>query len=302
MNHYVKLQFGQLYLGKTPQPIPMDPTKNGDIPKALDGHTINMGNTVDNGITWVKPNAKNIFVADRVLLRDISWTGLKLNGYAKGREVVIDNRRFRCRMLTAGTDEGRPNEWDKILDATIEDNDVWHWKDMCFWGANEIAYSSSSRAIRGYHSARYWNHSIASQLSADTGFRPALEPMHPHTLSICKKIRLEEKVFIVTMLQGSDGTIFYPQIHPVCSNLFQGIPDGSIIKMYTLLCDGRPVRQDVALPDIQRKNNTRLELTDKFLGDEFLIPWVISNGVAIAAKPLLGGLSPEILNNYISSN
>lgn len=32
---------------------------------------------------------------------------------------------------------------------------------------------------------------------------------------------------------------------------------------------------------------SQLELTDRYYGDEYLIPWTISNGVAVADKSLL---------------
>ena len=67
---------------------------------------------------------------------------------------------------------------------------------------------------------------------------------------------------------------------------FSGILNGEQIRMYTLLKNGRPVPMN---PKQKRvfKDMSQLKLTDKYFGDEFLIPWVISNGIAVASRPLL---------------
>lgn len=51
--------------------------------------------------------------------------------------------------------------------------------------------------------------------------------------------------------------------------------------MYTLMENGRPVHMDEPV-----KDPSKLTLTDRYYGDEFLAPWVISNGVAVASQSL----------------
>lgn len=51
--------------------------------------------------------------------------------------------------------------------------------------------------------------------------------------------------------------------------------------MYALTENGRPVHMDEQVKDI-----TKLTLTDRYYGDEYLVPWVISNGVAVASQSL----------------
>lgn len=29
-----------------------------------------------------------------------------------------------------------PNEWDRVLDETGEENTLWHWKQYYFWGSD----------------------------------------------------------------------------------------------------------------------------------------------------------------------
>lgn len=56
--------------------------------------------------------------------------------------------------------------------------------------------------------------------------------------------------------------------------------------MYTLLCNGQPVRQDEG-EAAECPLNAQLELSDRFFGKEYLIPWVASNGIIIAKRALL---------------
>ena len=48
--------------------------------------------------------------------------------------------------------------------------------------------------------------------------------------------------------------------------------------MYTVTENGLPIHMDESV-----KDPSRLTLTDHYYGDEFLIPWTISNGVAVAS-------------------
>lgn len=47
--------------------------------------------------------------------------------------------------------------------------------------------------------------------------------------------------------------------------------------MYAFTENGRPIHMDE-----QVKDPAKLTLTDHYYGDEFLVPWTISNGVAVA--------------------
>ena len=52
--------------------------------------------------------------------------------------------------------------------------------------------------------------------------------------------------------------------------------------MYTLMEGGHPIHFEAAIKDV-----SKLTLTDRYFGDEYLVPWVIYNGVAVAAKSIL---------------
>lgn len=70
----------------------------------------------------------------------------------------------------------RNTEYDRLMDMTHEDDSLSHWRDMCSWvndKENRYGIPASSRAYRGYYSARTWYCIIATFQSAYVGFRPA---------------------------------------------------------------------------------------------------------------------------------
>lgn len=69
-------------------------------------------------------------------------------------------------------------EWDLLMDITHEDDTLSHWKDMFSWvndKDNKHGLPASYRAVRGCHSARYWNSYHASTQYVVVGFRPAFD-------------------------------------------------------------------------------------------------------------------------------
>lgn len=51
--------------------------------------------------------------------------------------------------------------------------------------------------------------------------------------------------------------------------------------MYTFLNNGHPIPFGEPVKDA-----SKLTLTDRYFGDEYLIPWTISNGIAVASHLL----------------
>lgn len=181
MGHSI-FKFGALYLGNNIRHVPQVPTDDGDVPQH-EGQTISIGAARGGeAITWVKPDGLNLLIADRVLLAVTSWEDLSRNGFALGKRVLIDKQNFLCRLLQVGENINAPNEWDNILDKTNEENSLWHWKDMFFWGQEVSACVASTRAVRGYSSARYWNDIGAASRNVFVGFRPVLEILNTDPL------------------------------------------------------------------------------------------------------------------------
>lgn len=275
---YDIFKFGTLCLNGEVQHIPKQPTHDGDIPQH-DGKSrisIEPGKS-DEAISWIKPHGANLLIADRALLGNISWDDLDKSGLVAGRTILLHGGFFRCRLPQIGEDKNLPNEWDKAMDEAGEDNGLWNWHNMCFWGAEVSARTETFRAARGTVSTRCWLHFHSSQRSVGIGFRPVLEPLSSDVP--IPNIRLEGADFQLSSLPGGEG--FCPILQPMQGNVFGDIPVGSKVRMYTFTENGRPIHIDEPL-----KNPSRLTLTDLYFGDEYLIPWVVSNGIAVASRTL----------------
>ena len=123
-----------------------------------------------------------LLVASQCVCTNISWDELNKAGYIFGWPVKIDGAPYLCRSLKAGEERDVPNEWDSILDDLGEDDGLWHWSDGYFWGQETSRRFASSRAVRGWSSARYWNYDSATYRYVYVGFRPVLEPLPPEPL------------------------------------------------------------------------------------------------------------------------
>lgn len=160
--------------------IPEDPTCDGD----MIGY-----NRPDIMITDTKPGFEiqwlhlkdNIYICDRCLINRVSWNTLKEAGYVDGKEVTIDGKRCRIRLMTGSNGasgsygKGCHNEWDEFMDRYNEDNDLTHYEDIYTWCKEVDCDYSGYRSIRGYHSARNCDDGGASNSFASVAFRPALE-------------------------------------------------------------------------------------------------------------------------------
>ena len=276
---YDTFKFGALYLDNEIQRIPQNPLDKGDIPRYWENAGIFFGTEAPGkAITWIKPHGLNLFIADRVLLTQVSWEDLNKNGFVSGQQILIDGRHFCCRLLQIGKAPDVLNEWDKVLDIAGAENSLWHWGKMFFWGADALSVDGVIyRAFRGYYSARDWNGSTATRRHGDVGFRPVLEPL-PSDNSATKS-NLDGIDFWLSSVPGGEG--FCPILQPVQKDVFAGIPNGNKVRMYSFTEDGHPIRASEPCKDL-----TRLTLTDHYFGDEYLVPWTISNGVAVASQSL----------------
>lgn len=131
--------------------------------------------------------------------------------------------------------------------------------------------------LRGYYSARDYGSASGKIRRKVVGFRPALEVIPAINTSVTHT--LEGQNFQISSIPG-DKT-FCPILQPIESAAFEGLPEGRQVKMYTILEDGVPHRMEDGF-----QNKSHLRITDKYFGDEFLISWTISNGVAVANSTL----------------
>ena len=165
------VNLGSLYLNGQPK----------DLGVEYNGEVLSFGNTIPGKtIPFVKWG--ELLVASQCVCSNIRWEQLNKAGYILGRPVKIDGVPYLCRSLKVGDENDVPNEWDSILDDLGEDDNLWHWRGHFFWGQEVSKYEASTRAVRGYLSARYWYNRSATYRSVNVGFRPVLEPLAPEPL------------------------------------------------------------------------------------------------------------------------
>lgn len=78
-------------------------------------------------LQWIKivDGSKTLLICDRVILVSVSWGDLNAQGYIMGKTVTIDGARYKCRLISGGTNYrnndqyagGTPtnNEWDRFI-------------------------------------------------------------------------------------------------------------------------------------------------------------------------------------------
>ena len=171
-----------------------------------------------NKLQWVKikDGDKTLLICDRVILVSVSWDDLNGQGYVTGKTITIDGAKYKCRLLTGGSNRrnndwyagGTPtnNEWDRFItreevitglpapvssdldtnlnttDHNSPHNQLWHWAGVYSWCQETWAENASYRAVRGYDSARYWSNCDATGSYPDVGFRPVLEILNTDPL------------------------------------------------------------------------------------------------------------------------
>jgi hypothetical protein len=194
----------------------------GDIPQmsgSMANYTFGDTPSADaNKLQWVKikDGDKTLLICDRVILVSVSWDDLNGQGYVTGKTITIDGTKYKCRLLAGGSNRrnndwyagGTPtnNEWDRFItreevitglpapvssdldtnlnttDHNSAHNQLWHWVGVYSWCQETWAENASSRAYRGYSSARYWNYYDATDQNAYVGFRPVLEVLNTDPL------------------------------------------------------------------------------------------------------------------------
>ena len=171
-----------------------------------------------NKLQWVKikDGDKTLLICDRVILVSVSWDDLNGQGYVTGKTITIDGTKYKCRLLAGGSNRrnndwyagGTPtnNEWDRFItreevitglpapvssdldtnlnttDHNSAHNQLWHWVGVYSWCQETWAENASSRAYRGFSSARYWYYYNATIQDANVGFRPVLEVLNTDPL------------------------------------------------------------------------------------------------------------------------
>ena len=167
--------------------MPTNPIDGGNCVSANTSN-FTVGDTVAGKelqwIEWTKADGTKMLVCDRGLIVNISWNSINAAGFITGKEITIDGQKYKMRSLTGSNGSsgsygaGCNNEWDQLLDAVGESNDLIHWNKMYSWCQEVYSGNSASRAIRGYNSARNCLYHDATSAYSHIAFRPALEVLN----------------------------------------------------------------------------------------------------------------------------
>ena len=132
----------------------------------------------------------SLFVADYAVTHTISWGGLNDEGLIFGKNYASGGVDYTLRAPSVGSnytgsgnsERGVPqsNEWDTMLNK--DSGYIQNWNEMYSWGQDTVSDDASSRAFRGYVSARGYGWDASSRRDASYGFRPVLEVLNPDTL------------------------------------------------------------------------------------------------------------------------
>ena len=134
--------------------------------------------------------AHSLFVADYVVTHTVSWNDLDTKSLIFGKNYASGGVDYTLRAPSVGSnytgsgnsERGVPqsNEWDTMLNK--DSGYIQNWNEMYSWGQDTVSDDASSRAFRGFSSARSYGWDASSRRSAHYGFRPVLEVLNPDTL------------------------------------------------------------------------------------------------------------------------
>ena len=132
----------------------------------------------------------SLFVADYAVTHTVSWDDLNTKSLIFGKNYASGGVDYTLRAPSVGSnstgsgesqhDTPSNNEWDRILDKNS--GYIQNWNKMYSWGQDTSSAAESSRAVRGYSSARRWDSYAAAYSRPFVGFRPVLEVLNPDTL------------------------------------------------------------------------------------------------------------------------
>ena len=132
----------------------------------------------------------SLFIADYVVTHTVSWDDLNTKSLIFGKDYASGGVDYTLRAPSVGSnfiglgnsERGVPqsNEWDTMLNKNS--GYIQNWNKMYSWGQDVSSGFASSRARRGYDSARYWHYDYATDSGPRVGFRPVLEVLNPDTL------------------------------------------------------------------------------------------------------------------------
>lgn len=190
-----------------------------------------------------------------------------------GNHAALDGHHFLISLPTGGEMDGDiwMSEWNRAIAADVSQRALnskgkkkrpgFEWLGL-FSICKETSKGNVHRAIcRGGLSANEWG-TVFKDTVEQAGFRPKIVPVWE-----------------------TSGKYFFNDAP------FSNISNGTVLRMYTLCQDGEPVKIIPGSSCVEFREGAKLEITDQYFGEEYLIPWVFFDGKAIAQKNLLCKIS-----------
>lgn len=176
-------KFGTLRIDRDEVEVPYQKGDIGDR-KTADKKIV-IGNTVPGKelrwIEWTNKTGAKLLVCDRLIVTSVTWHELDSLGLIFGVEMKIDGKRYRVRSLTGSNGSegqsgiGTDNEWDQLLDAVGEGEELLHWRNYFTWCQEAYCEVNSYRSVRGCSTPRSYGSRNASIHNSSIGFRPVIE-------------------------------------------------------------------------------------------------------------------------------
>lgn len=188
MSFVCTIPMGTLRINGKIKRFPTTPGVTGNALRYTQGKTITIGDTSlkhpENTILWNVINGMErwsrsgtLFVADRVLLRNVSWEDLARNGFIDGTVIQVDGKQYRCRAPYIGMgSKDELNEWDDIVIQSPSPS-IWKIRTFHFWGAEDLRFCYDQ-------CNKIWNGLESEIHSSFVGFLPVLEPLEASTSNV----------------------------------------------------------------------------------------------------------------------
>lgn len=187
-------KFGTIYIdGKPVGPGTVLPKYDPvNLPK------IQLGNTVPGmEISWILVDDR--LIADRNILRNVSWDLLDKSELTMRRESQIDNHSYRVRTLE---DESGASDWNDLLDKVRGNECLIHWAGTYSLGAAHNLPHGKDVLIWGYTNPETIEFSDRTWQYEQYGWRPVLELK---SLMACSALDLLDEP---VLLYCEDGSVF----------------------------------------------------------------------------------------------
>ena len=178
---------GRYYFDLSAMNIPG--TANGDLPDStlhyvpftyvgtVNAYKLTSETATTNEYAQQNKYAHSLFVADYAVTHKVNWNNLDTASLIFGKDYVAGGVDYTLRAPSCGSgftgsgdsECGTPqsNEWDAVLDKNS--GYIQNWNKMYSWGQDTSSYELWYRAVRGYHSARFWH--LSSSGFRDCGRR-----------------------------------------------------------------------------------------------------------------------------------